>query len=38
MIASNTLAAITLMIALSRPDEKEMMYLLVMNMLEGNST
>jgi len=33
LIANNTLAAITLMIALSRPDEKEMMCLLVMNML-----
>jgi len=34
LIANNTLAAITLMIALSKPDEKEMMCLLVMNMLE----
>ncbi|MCL2536674.1 MAG: virulence protein RhuM/Fic/DOC family protein [Coriobacteriia bacterium] len=35
LIANNTLAAITLMIALSKPDEKEMMCLLVMNMLKG---
>jgi len=36
LIANNTLAAITLMIALSKPDEKEMMCLLVMNMLRGD--
>ena len=35
IIANNALAAITLMIALSRPDEKEIMCLLVMNMLAG---
>lgn len=33
---NNTLAAITLMIALSQPEEKEMMCLLVMNMLSRN--
>ena len=37
LIANNTLAAITLMIALSKPDEKDMMCLLVMNMLKGES-
>jgi len=36
LIANNTLAAITLMIALSKPEEKETMCLLVMNMLTGN--
>jgi len=34
-IDNNTLAAITLMIALSAPEEKEIMCLLVMNMLAG---
>ena len=33
LISNSALAAITLMIALSRPDEKEVMCLLVMNML-----
>lgn len=36
IIENNALAAMTLMIALSRPEEKEMMCLLVMNMLENN--
>jgi len=35
VIDNNTLAAMTLMIALSHPNEKEMMCLLVMNMLEN---
>lgn len=35
VIDNNALAAMTLMIALSRPEEKEMMCLLVMNMLES---
>lgn len=34
IIENNTLAAMTLMIALSRPEEKEIMCLLIMNMLE----
>jgi len=37
LIASNTLAAITLMVALSKPEEKEMMCLLVVNMLQKDS-
>ena len=37
VIDNNALAAMTLMIALSRPEEKEMMCLLVMNMLVGNA-
>ncbi len=35
VIDNNALAAMTLMIALSRPEEKDMMCLLVTNMLEG---
>lgn len=35
IIANNTLAAMTLMIALSKPEEKDVMCLLVMNMLDG---
>ena len=35
VIDNNTLAAMTLMIALSHPNEKEMMCLLVLNMLEN---
>ncbi len=35
VIDNNTLAAMTLMIALSHPNEKEIMCLLVMNMLEN---
>ncbi|MDO4627839.1 MAG: virulence protein RhuM/Fic/DOC family protein [Planctomycetia bacterium] len=35
IIDNNALAAITLMIALSKPEEKELMCLLVMNMLEN---
>lgn len=35
VIDNNTLAAMTLMIALSHPEEKDMMCLLVMNMLES---
>jgi len=37
MIDNNALAAVTLMIALSRPDEKEIMCRLVMNMLENSA-
>ena len=37
LIANNALAAITLMIALSKPDEKDMMCLLVMNMLKNEA-
>ena len=36
IIDNNTLAAMTLMIALSRPEEKDTMCLLVTNMLENN--
>jgi prophage maintenance system killer protein len=35
IISGNTLAAITLMIALSKPEEKEIMCVLVMNMLDA---
>jgi prophage maintenance system killer protein/prophage antirepressor-like protein len=38
IISNNALAAITLMIALSKPEEKEIMCSLVMNMLNTNST
>ena len=38
LIDNNTLAATTLMIALSRPDEKDTMCLLVMNMLAQDRT
>lgn len=34
IIDNNTLAAVTLMIALSRPEEKETMCVLVLNMIE----
>jgi prophage maintenance system killer protein len=34
LVENNTLAAITLMIALSKPEEKDQMILLVMNFLE----
>lgn len=37
VIDNNALAAMTLMIALSRPEEKDMMCLLVTNMLEGDA-
>ena len=36
VIDNNTLAAMTLVIALSRPEEKDMMCILVMNMLESD--
>jgi prophage maintenance system killer protein len=35
MVSSNALAAITLMTAMSRPDEKETITQLVTNMLDG---